>query len=364
VPLSTTGSGYDSMSVSIGSDVFAGVVGQDQAVERLQASAIHPVHAYLFVGPAGSGKRQAARSFAALLIGKSAAESERNTRLALAGGHPDVREVARIGASITKPQAMEIVQAASLAPVEGNRKVLILDEFHLVAPEAAAVLLKTIEEPPPSTVFVVLADQVPPDLVTIASRCVRIEFRSLSEEIIESALVSEGVDAVAATAAAAASGGDLDRARLLAKDKGLADRRAAFASVPAELDGTGAQVVSIVANLLERIEAAGEPLKQRHATELLALEERIKASGERGAGRKGVEDRHKREARRHRADELRSGLTVMAGSYRDALVAGGAHHPPALIEAVAEIHRAIETIDRNPNEPLLLQAMLLKLPSL
>lgn len=358
--------------------VFAGIVGQHEATQRLTAAAVQPVHAYLFVGPAGSGKRQAARAFAALLIGNAsaasapsaagaaggAADSSRNTRLALAGDHPDVREVARVGASITKPQAMEIVQAASLAPIEGNRKVLILDEFHLVAPEAAAVLLKTIEEPPPSTVFLVLADQVPPELVTIASRCVRIDFRPLGDDVVEAALTAEGIAPAVAAAAAQAASGDLDRARLLAADKGLADRRAAFANVPTEMDGTGSKVVSIVANLLERIEAAAEPLKQRQAGELAELEERVKANGERGSGRKGLEDRHKRESRRHRADELRSGLAVMAATYRDALVAGGAHHPPALIEAVDEIHRAIETIDRNPNEPLLLQALLLELPTL
>jgi DNA polymerase III subunit delta' len=343
--------------------LFEGVIGQQQAVDHLVASVDHPVHAYLFVGPAGSGKRHAARVFAAALIGRSTADDERGRRLAFAGDHPDIREIVRVGASITKPQAMEIVQMASLAPIEGRRKVLILDEFHLVAPEAAAVLLKTIEEPPPSTVFVVLADLITPDLVTIASRCARIDFRPLTDEVIETALIAEGIPAPAARDAARSAAGDLDRARLLAVDRGLSERRDAFAGGPAALDGTGAKVVSIVADLLDRIELAAEPLRQRHAAELVALDERVKALGERGSGRKQVEDRHKREARRHRADELRSGLAVTAGTYRDSLV-GGARHGPALTQAVIDIHRAIEAIDRNPNESLLLQSLLLRLPGI
>ena len=80
--------------------------------------------------------------------------------VALAGEHPDVREVERTGASISKEQVSDIIRAAGLAPVEGSRKVMILHEFHLLSAEGAARLLKTIEEPPPSTVFIVLADQV------------------------------------------------------------------------------------------------------------------------------------------------------------------------------------------------------------
>jgi len=96
----------------------------------------------------------------------------------------------------------------------------------------------------------------------------------------------------------------------------------------------------------------------------LVLQERIALAGERGSGRKQLEDRHKRELRRHRTDELRSGLTVMASSYRDALVRGDIRRPDSLVAAVQRIHGAIEALDRNPNESLLLQALLLDLPSL
>jgi DNA polymerase-3 subunit delta' len=151
---------------------------------------------------------------------------------------------------------------------------------------------------------------------------------------------------------------------VLANDPELAARRAAFAAVPPLLDGTGRVVTQQVAMLLALIDAAAAPLVERQARELAELEERVALIGERGSGRKQLDDRHKRELRRHRIDELRSGLAVLSGRYRDALVSGHAHRPDQLVQAVAHIHAAIDALDRNPNEPLLLQALLLDLPSL
>src|SRR2546428_319187 len=88
----------------------------------------------------------------------------------------------------------------------------------LRAAAARPALLKTIEEPPPSTVFVILADYLPPKLVTIASRCVRVDFSPLSPAVIAAALEAEGVPAVTASELAEAADGRLDRAQLLARD--------------------------------------------------------------------------------------------------------------------------------------------------
>jgi DNA polymerase-3 subunit delta' len=344
--------------------IWDAVVGQRRAVERLQRAAAQPVHAYLFVGPPGSTKRQAARAFAALLIGGVDDPDVRDARLALAGIHPDVREVERAGPWISAEQAREIVRVSSLAPIESDRKVLILAEFHLLRPEGAAILLKTIEEPPPSTIFVILADFVPTDLVTISSRCARIEFRSIADDVIAERLVEEGVALEAAGAAARSANGDLDRARLLAADPDLVERRRAFASVPSRLDGNGATVMRLVDELLGLIDSAARPLAERHASEVAALDARIERFGERGSGKKTLDDRHKRELRRHRTDELRHGLSVLAGAYRDALVAGTIDRPGGVASAVTDIHAAIETLERNPNEPLLLQSLLWSLPVL
>ncbi len=344
--------------------VWSEVVGQPQAVSKLSYAADDPVHAYLFVGPSGSTKAEASRAFAALLMAGTDDPTQRDARLALAGQHPDVREVERHGARISADQVADIIRNASLAPVEGNRKVMILHDFHLLDAPAAARLLKTLEEPPASTIFIVLADQVTPELVTIASRCVRITFAALSHAAVAGQLVESGIDAETADLVAAAAEGNLTRARVLATDTGLMARRDAFASLATRLDGTGTTVVKLCIELLGLIDAAATPLAARQAEELSQLEARVAATGERGSGRKQIEDHHKRELRRHRVDELRSGLGVLAGAYRDALVHGQLPRPEAGVSAVTRIHGALESLDRNPNETLLLQSLLLDLPSI
>ncbi|MFZ4720709.1 MAG: hypothetical protein ACOYMR_14875 [Ilumatobacteraceae bacterium] len=344
--------------------VWDGVVGQPRAVASLTRAAAGPVHAYLFVGPPGSTKDEAARAFAALLLAGIDDADQRDARLALLGEHPDVAEVRRTGATISKDQVGDLIRSAALAPVEGSRKVMILHEFHLLDANAAARLLKTIEEPPPSTTFIVLADQVPPELVTVASRCVRIDFTSIAESVIRDILTAEGIAPDAAAIAATAAEGNLTRARVLAVDPGLVERRAAFAAIPQRLDGTGTTVVRLCAELNGLIEAAAAPLAERQAAEMTQLEERVAAAGERGSGRKQLEERHKRELRRHRVDELRSGLAVLAGTYRDALVQGTSPRHDSAVHAVQRVHVALESLERNPNETLLLQSLLLDLPSL
>lgn len=344
--------------------VWDGVIGQDRAVATLRACAVDPVHAYLFVGPPGSTKDVAARAFAAVLLAGDESANSRTGRLALGGEHPDVREVRRVGASLDKDQITEIIRIASRAPVEGDRQVMVLDEFHLLSADGAARLLKTLEEPPTSTMFIVLADFVPHDLVTIASRCVRIEFGPVPETTIERVLLAEGADAATATAAARSAAGNLDRARVLVSDPGLARRHDQFASVPRRLDGTGTRAAAVADEIVAMADQAATLLGPVHDTEVAELEARIASMGERGSGRKALEDRHKREIRRYRTDELRSGLAVIAGVYRDAAVAGTGVHPDVHVRAVERVHAALDALERNPNETLLLQHLLLDLPSL
>jgi DNA polymerase III subunit delta' len=353
--------------VSVAS-VFDGVIGQDRVVDRLRRMAPDPVHAYLFVGGPGTGKERAARAFAALLLAGVDDPDGRTARLALNGEHPDVVETRRTGASISKDQIDEIIRTASLAPVESARKVMILEEFHVLTAEGAARLLKTIEEPPANRVFIVIADMVHPELITIASRCVRVDFAAIDDETIVAALVADGHAEAPAREAAAAARGDLERARLLVADPNLARRRAAFAAVPSRLTGSGNVVAQLADEIGKLADEAAASLEAVHTAEVAALEARVAQLGERGSGRKALEDQHKREVRRYRTDELRSGLATIAAAYRDALVASpDPHHESRLdrlVAAVDRIHRAIEALDRNPNETLLLQSLLLDLPSL
>lgn len=345
-------------------ELWGAVVGQDRAVAELQAALAAPVHAYLIVGPRGSGKRELARAFAAGLLsdGYQGAERARHRQLALAEKHPDLVVIERVGASILAEQARSVRDLATRSPIEGDRKVLVLDEFHLVSESVGPMLLKTIEEPPPGTFFLVLVEDVPPDLVTIESRCVRVDLGPVTERAITDRLVAEGIDQAVADEAAAAAAGDLARARVLATDTRLALRRRLWHDAPGRLDGTGHVVVQIVDEVLNAIEDAAESLKVRQAGDLAALEARVKEYGERGSGRKALDDKHKRELRRHRTDEIRFGLAVVARRYRDAMVA--TERPMPYVDALDAINASAEGFNRNPNERLQLLALFLALPPL
>jgi DNA polymerase III subunit delta' len=345
-------------------DPWADVVGQDHAVRQLEAAAREPVHAYLLVGPDGSGKRVLAHTFAAELLAAAgdgdADERLRHVRLALAEQHPDLRVVEPEGNTFRKGDAERVVRSATLAPVEGRRKVVVADGCENMEDEAAGYLLKTVEEPPPSTVFVLLATEVVPELVTIASRCVQVELRALSAEVVADRLVVEGIEPERAATAAAAAGGDLDRARTLATDDRLALRHQAWLDVPHRLDGTGHVAATVVAELQSMIGEALVPLQERQTAEVAAVDEQIERFGLRGSGKKDLEARHKREVRRFRTAELRFGLATLAGAYRDALAAYGARR--SLVEATVRIDDAAIALDRYPNETLLLQSLMAQLP--
>jgi DNA polymerase-3 subunit delta' len=344
-------------------DPFATVVGQDDAIKQLRAALESPVHAYLLVGQRGSGKRALARAFAAALLAADAPSAEladRAARLALEEHHPDLHIIERVGASITVDTARDIVRDASLSPVEGERKVFILVDFHLVQ-QAGPTLLKAIEEPSATTTFIVLADRVPPELVTIASRCVRIDVVPLSDSEVVDALVASGVAAEQAEEIAGSARGDLERARLLARDPRFSLRRDLWWSVPARLDGTGATVTTLVGELRASIDDASTALEARQKEEVAELEARVERYGERGAGRRLLGERQRRELRRLRTDEVRFGLVTLASRYRDAL-ADGSLDPRAALRALDAINDLHEALIRNLNEPLALQALLLVLP--
>jgi DNA polymerase-3 subunit delta' len=129
--------------------------------------------------------------------------------------------------------------------------------------------------------------------------------------------------------------------------------------VPDRLDGTGAAVAVLVDELRGLIDDAQAPLAERHQVELAELAEREERLGTRGSGRKDLEERHKREVRLVRDDELRSGLAAVAGVYRRRLAAGG--DTRAASEAMKLLAEMGEQLVRNPNETLALQALFIRL---
>jgi DNA polymerase-3 subunit delta' len=356
-----------------GSAGLAGLVGQGTAVHALLAAAARPVHAYLLVGPPGTGKLAAARAFGAMLLCPDGGDDGCDTcRRVSDGTHPDFVVVEREGATLSIDQAREVTRMAARSSVEGGRAVVVLPDLHL-AGDAVPALLKTIEEPAGPVVFVGLAEYVPPELVTVASRCVLVHFRPLSEDEIRDALVDEGVALDRATAVAALAGGRLDRARLLASDPGAVARRQAWEEVPARLDGSGATVALLVDQLIDMLKRSVEPLTVRQEAEMAALALRTaqELSGTPAkaaqvaarAGARDLEERHRREQRRQRTDELRTGLAALARAYRDRSAAGALPADRAAA-AVALVDGLSADLAFNPGEQLALQALFVRLDRL
>ena len=352
---------------------LASLVGQDAAIKALRAAAARPVHAYLFVGPPGTGKLTAAMAFAAMLICPAGGEDGCDTcRRVYDGVHPDVFVVEREGPALTIDQAREVSRIAARTSLEGGRSVVVLPDLHL-AREAVPALLKTIEEPPGGTVFLGLAEFVPPELVTIASRSARVDFRPLTDAEVAAVLTAEGVPAERAAGLAHLAGGRLDRARLLATDPEAEARRRSWEAVPARLDGTGATVALMAEELVELVKRSADPLSLRQQAEVAELTERhsreaatLPGRGGQSTARAGIrelEERHRREQRRQRTDELRTGLAALAGAYRDRAVSG-ALTPSRAAEAVLVIDTLSADLAYNPGELLAIQALLLRLDRL
>jgi DNA polymerase III subunit delta' len=263
------------------------------------------------------------------------------------------------------------VARAQRHPLEAARQVLMITDLHL-AERAVPALLKTVEEPPPATVFVLVADDVPALLATIASRCVQVGFDPVPEEAVVEWLLGHGVSRDQAESVARASGGRLDRADLLVSDPGYRARQEQWRSVPGRLDGTGSAAAAVATELLASADEALEPLRAKHGEELAALSEQAEMIGARGiTGRRQVEERHKREERRWRTDDLRFGLATLAEVYRDRLAATVAGRGESSAGSEAEARRAARQVEaigeasvalgRNANEPLMMEALMVEL---
>ncbi len=170
------------------------VIGHDWAVDLLyHAAAVgRPPHALLITGPPNVGKGTLALSLAQTLL-CTADERPcgicRACRLVANHNHPDLYWIEPHGTSLKIDQVRELTRHLALTPLEGLWQIAILDRFELATLPAADALLKTLEEPPPNVVLILLAQQAEALLPTIVSRCQVIALRPIARSSIEHALI-------------------------------------------------------------------------------------------------------------------------------------------------------------------------------
>lgn len=284
-----------------------------------------PAHAYLLHGPAGSGKREAARTFAATLLARGASDPEGVRTRVLHGSHPDLTWVAPSGAHemLRRDVAESVVGAAARTPFEAGHRVFVLEGADTMNDEAANALLKTLEEPPAYVVLLLLTDRLTQVLPTIASRCQAVRFDVPSSEQLAARLEARGIAPDAARACARLSLGDGERALALALGDGPALRARAEALARAPLHGATASELPWKP-LLEQARALGA--KAREDVEA-ALEDELAYLPRKEHRRRQAEygERARRAERRAETAALDHALQLAGLWYRDlACVAAGA----------------------------------------
>jgi DNA polymerase III subunit delta' len=221
------------------------------------ALAAGPGHAYLFRGPRGSGKRAAARAFAAEILAAGAEDPGDARRRALLdpSPHPDLVWLVPGGSQhMVEEVRGQVIRAAAYRPFEGARRVFVIEQAEAMREESQNALLKTLEEPPGFDHLLLLTAEPEALLETITSRCQEVGFVPLPAEAVAEALQDEGT-AEQLAAAARLSGGDVERARFLLGEGGRALREQAETLVGSALDPEGGGTPW--RGLLEIAEAAG-----------------------------------------------------------------------------------------------------------
>jgi DNA polymerase-3 subunit delta' len=258
--------------------VWDELVGQGPVVESLQevvGNSSAMTHAWLFTGPPGSGRSNAAVAFAAALQcesgGCGACES---CSMVAEGTHPDVSVVRTDGLSIGVDTARDYVRRAALAPALGRWQALIVEDADRLTDQAANALLKSIEEPARASVWILCATAVDDVMVTVRSRCRPVLLRTPPVDAIAGLLARrDGIDPGAARAAAAASQGHIGRAKLLASDSAARERRRAILALPLQVDSLGSCLAAAQAIADEATARAADVADAKDQAELANLKE-------------------------------------------------------------------------------------------
>jgi DNA polymerase III subunit delta' len=347
--------------------VWNTLVGQRRPIEVLRGAAggRGMTHAWLFTGPPGSGRSNAAIAFAAALQCRPADGAEtgcgvcHECHTVLAGSHADVSVVRTEKLSIGVDEVRDLVRRSALAPVGRRWQIMIVEDADRLTEQANNALLKAIEEPSPHTVWILCAPTVEDLLPTIRSRCRLLTLSTpTTEEVAGFLRAADRIEEPLATYAARASQGHIGRARALARDEPTRKRRRDIVAIPGRLASLGAclrAAESMVEVARAEAEAITTELDAREKADLDAsygVVERGRRPREYGPALKRLEDAQRTRAKRRVLDVVDRGLMDLVSVYRDAIaLATGA--PGALVNE--EIRADVEGIARTSTPELNLQ---------
>jgi DNA polymerase III subunit delta' len=342
-----------------GGGVWDHLVGQPRTAAALASAAGGQgmTHAWLFTGPPGSGRSNAAVAFAAALQCERAGCGECHAcHTVLAGTHADVSVIRTEKLSIGVEEVRDLVRRAALAPMGRRWQVMVVEDADRLTDQACNALLKAIEEPTDRTVWMLCAPTTEDVLQTIRSRCRLVTLTTPTAADVTAFLVrAEGVDEALAASAARASQGHIGRARALARDEATRNRRREVVALPAKLASLG-DCMNAAANLnevtKEEAEAITSVLDEREKRDLDAsygVVERGRRPREYAPALAALERAQKTRAKRRHLDVVDRGLMDLVSVYRDAIsVAVGA--PVALVNE--EIRPDVELVARTSSPEL------------
>jgi DNA polymerase-3 subunit delta' len=318
--------------------VWDDLLGQERVAGFLRRSVADGTgtHAYLFVGPPGSGKKRAARALACALLCDDGGCGACPACIRVGrGSHPDVSIVEPEGAATYMvEQVRDLIHDVSLRPVEGRVKVYILDRAEAFNPQAANALLKTLEEPPDHAVLVLLSTSYEALIPTVSSRCQVVRFSALPTSAAMAVLAERtGAGSDDALAALAASGGVVPRAIEFLGSAARREARQRLLGVLRDLPVMdGRDVLAAARDLLALVRAPLDDVRTRQDAE---LRERLEFLG------KAIEDKHKRELTAREREGVGEILNVSESWLRDCLAtASGAPEVVANRDAADDIAAA------------------------
>ena len=283
-------------------------------------------HAWLFTGPPGSGRSNAALAFAAALVCADGGCGDCvDCRTALTGSHADVELIQTEGLSIKIDEIRELITRAAWTPSVATYRVVVMEDADRLTESAANALLKAVEEPSTRTIWLLCAPTVTDVLPTIRSRTRNLTLRTPSATAVSTLLQGEGISVNLANFAAAASQGHIGRARYLARDQSARDIRNDILKLPTTIVDV-ATAFAAAARLVDAAKSqAEEDAEKKNDGELAALKEAWGQQGTRvvSGGAKAVKELEKEQKSRQTRmvrDYLDRALLDIATLYRDVLL--------------------------------------------